>query len=116
MIDYILLGKRIQSCRKAAGLTQARLAERIGVSPNHISKIETGATKLSLQVFVDIADAVNVPLDHLMFGNLAQPSPVYAQEMAEALNHCTPKQKMAFISIVQEIHAMLEEAENARQV
>lgn len=36
------IGDRIQFYRKSSGLTQSRLAELIGVSPQAISKWETG--------------------------------------------------------------------------
>ena len=65
MINYTLLGKRIKKYRRKQGLTQAELAEIVGVSPNHISKIETASTKLSLEVFVGIADALKVSADQL---------------------------------------------------
>ena len=41
-INYKKLGKRIQSARREAGLSQEQLAEAIGKSPSAISTIETG--------------------------------------------------------------------------
>ena len=41
-INYKKLGKRIQSARKEAGLSQEQLAEAIGKSPSAVSTIETG--------------------------------------------------------------------------
>ncbi|MBS7062722.1 MAG: helix-turn-helix transcriptional regulator [Eubacterium sp.] len=46
--------------RKDCGLSQKQLAEKVGISTTHLSHIETGNTKLSLPVFVDIAEALSV--------------------------------------------------------
>ena len=37
------LGKRIMALRKAAGMTQEQVAERLGVSPQAVSKWENDA-------------------------------------------------------------------------
>ena len=53
-MDYYAIGQRIRKFRKACGLSQEELAEKVGISTTHMSHIETGNTKLSLQVLVDI--------------------------------------------------------------
>ena len=65
-MDYHKIGQKIRKIRKAHGLSQEELAERIGISTTHMSHIETGNTKLSLQVFVDIAAALEVRTDELL--------------------------------------------------
>ena len=47
-LDYKAIGKRIKIARIKADLTQERLAERIEISPTHLSNIETGTTRVSL--------------------------------------------------------------------
>ena len=54
-MDYYKLGQQIRKYRKVQGMSQEQLAEKIGISVTHMSHIETGNTKLSLQVFVDIS-------------------------------------------------------------
>ena len=54
-MDYYDVGQRIRKIRKARGLSQEQLAEKVGISTTHMSHIETANTKLSLPVFVDIA-------------------------------------------------------------
>ena len=41
-MDQIKIGKFIASCRKEQGMTQAVLAEKLGISDRAISKWETG--------------------------------------------------------------------------
>ena len=66
-IDYFEVGQRIRKIRKAKYLSQEELASRIDISSTHMSHIETGNTKLSLQVLVDIARELEVSTDELLF-------------------------------------------------
>ena len=47
-MDYNKIGEQIRKIRKAHGLSQEELAERVNISTTHMSHIETGSTKLSL--------------------------------------------------------------------
>ncbi|MCR5488114.1 MAG: helix-turn-helix transcriptional regulator [Lachnospiraceae bacterium] len=66
-LNYIFIGDRIRECRKERNLTQACLARMAGITPTHLSHIETGCTKLSLPVFVRIAKVLKVPADLLLY-------------------------------------------------
>jgi transcriptional regulator with XRE-family HTH domain len=59
------IGKRISSRRRLAGISQARLAETIGVAPETISRIETGALIPSLERLVSVAAELDIELDDL---------------------------------------------------
>lgn len=65
-IDYYKIGQRIKKYRKAYNFSQEQLAEKIGISVTHMSHIETGNTKLSLPVLVDIANALEVKTTDLL--------------------------------------------------
>ena len=51
-------GRTIQERRRAKGLGQRALAERVGVSFTYISKIENGTRRLDVIEFVRIAEAI----------------------------------------------------------
>ena len=53
-MDYYKIGQRIPKIRKAHRLSQEELAEQVNITTTHMNHIETGNTKLSLQVLVDI--------------------------------------------------------------
>ena len=65
-MNYYEIGQRIRRIRKARRLSQEELAEKVGMSTTHMSHIETGNTKLSLPVFVNIARALEVQTDCLL--------------------------------------------------
>lgn len=66
-MDYTEIGQRIRKYRKQMNFSQEELAEKIGISTTHMSHIETGSTKLSLPVLVELAKSLNVKTDSLLF-------------------------------------------------
>ena len=68
-MDYYAIGQRIRKIRKAHKLSQEDLSEQVGISVTHMSHIETGNTKLSLPVLVDLAAVLHVRTDDLLFDN-----------------------------------------------
>ena len=65
-MDYYKIGQQIRKLRKAHGFSQEELAEKVDISVTHMSHIETGNTKLSLPVFLDIAQVLEVSTDELL--------------------------------------------------
>ena len=61
-----LIGNNIAKYRVLAGLTQAQLAERIGVSTPFLSRIERGQKLMKLQTLCEIGNALNVSYDALL--------------------------------------------------
>jgi transcriptional regulator with XRE-family HTH domain len=69
-----LLGERVAALRREAGLTQAGLAEAIGVATETISRLERGATMPSLARLEDVARALAIDL-HELFRFASRPTP-----------------------------------------
>lgn len=99
-MDYYAIGQRIRKYRKAKGLSQEQLAEIVDISTTHMSHIETGNTKLSLQVFADLAEALQVNVDSLLTDvNMTNKQQTY-QEIMDILDQCTPAQAQALKEII----------------
>ena len=99
-MDYYAIGQRIRKYRKAKGLSQEQLAEIVDISTTHMRHIETGNTKLSLQVFVDLAEALQVNVDSLLTDvNMTNKQQTY-QEIMDSLDECTPAQAQALKEII----------------
>ncbi len=64
------MGKRIKLRRKELHLKQAELAEKLDISNNHMSSIENGRQKPSLDTFIHICNSLNVTPDYLLLGNM----------------------------------------------
>ena len=99
-MDYYKIGQRIRKIRKAHGLSQEELAEKVDISVTHMSHIETGNTKLSLQVLVDIAKALEVRADDLLNESGTYGKDTAINEIAAVLDRCTVAQAKAIVDVV----------------
>lgn len=64
--DLILeIGKRIQKYRVQKNLTQEQVAETVGISQKHLSRIEKGYHNPRFDMIIHIAEALNIPTDAL---------------------------------------------------
>ena len=97
-MNYEEIGKRIREYRKLKNLSQEQLAEKINISTTHMSHIETGSTKLSLQVLVDIAKVLNVNTDDLIF---EQKSQILVNRINNILSECNEEQIEVITNIVE---------------
>lgn len=83
------LGKRIARRRKQFGLKQNALAERLEISNNHMSCIETGKSQPSLVLLYQICKELKVTPDYFMLG--AMRSSNVSQALIEMLELCSAK-------------------------
>lgn len=65
-LDFKEIGARIQRCRIDKKMTQAELAEKIDTNQKHLSRIEGGYHRSTLDTIVAIAKALNVSVDYLV--------------------------------------------------
>ena len=66
MIDIKKVGERIASLRKERGLTGEKFAELLDVSPQAVSKWETGKNLPETMLLPDISRILSVPIDSIL--------------------------------------------------
>lgn len=100
-MDYYNIGQRIRKFRKAQGLSQEELAEKVNISTTHMSHIETGNTKLSLPVFVDITKALGVRANELLDDvDWMETAGKERDEILSVVEQCTAHQAKIIAEIV----------------
>lgn len=99
-MDYYAIGQRIRKIRKLKGMSQENLAERVDISVTHMSHIETGNTKLSLEVFAALAEALGARADELLFGEQGLKTEPAAKEIADVLSRCSAKEMCIISDII----------------
>lgn len=62
-------GSRIKTLRKAYGLSQEKFAEKLNVSTNTISTLETGKTFIKYPTLKNICKALNIEPEELFRGD-----------------------------------------------
>ena len=108
-MDYYAIGQRIRKNRKAQGLSQETLAEQVGISVTHMSHIETGNTKLSLPVLVDLATVLDVRTDDLLYDGVSAERSVAIDEIIQILDTCTAPQLKIIRNILKTTKISLEQ-------
>lgn len=69
MIDKEQFGKRISVLRKKIGLSQAELAEKFNVSPQAVSKWETGLTLPDIDILLEMSWFFDISINALLEDN-----------------------------------------------
>lgn len=87
-IDYKAIGKRIKIARIKADLTQEKLSEMVSISPTHLSNIETGTTRVSLNAIVSIANALKITSDDLLCDNIIKAKVQFEKDIARVIEDC----------------------------
>ena len=64
--EHICLGSRIRERRLSAGLSQEALAEKAGISPNTVSRIEGGLTEMYVETFRKLVHALGADAGTLL--------------------------------------------------
>lgn|GEM_PF-4500649 len=77
------LGIFIAQCRKARGLSQAELAEKVFMSPQAISSIEKNSSSLSLDTAKRIAEALGIGLNDLYSREMPKKAKTPAKDLDE---------------------------------
>lgn len=65
-IDKYTFGQKIRAARLSRSMSQARLADEIGVSPSTIAMYETGQRFPVLDNLDALADALNLPISYFI--------------------------------------------------
>lgn len=107
-MDYYAIGQRIRKVRKARGLSQERLAEKVGISTTHMSHIETANTKMSLSTFAELASALEVRTDELLYDYRLEDRSASIAHITELLDDCTTQQ----VRIIEDTVKTLKESLN----
>lgn len=96
-IDYIMIGERIRESRKKAGITQQQIAEIMDVSIAYLSRIERGTSNINLQRLAQLSVVLNVPIEYLISGVVAEKRTYLHKEFQEIMLQCSPdKQRLIY--------------------
>lgn len=77
-----MLGMRIAFLRASKGWSQAKLAQRIGVSTSAVGMYEQGRREPSLDLLVRLAQEFGVSTDYLLMGENMYSDSLEGQQMA----------------------------------
>ena len=105
-MDNREIGARIRLARRDAGLTQEKLAEKIGVSTVFVSQLESGGRAPGLETLVKLSQTLHVSLDLLVLGGA--PGGDAEACLAGLVQGRSPRQRMLAVSLVRSLFAEMD--------
>ena len=84
-LTSLTLGRRIQALRKEQSLTQDALAEKMGVTPQAVSKWENDQSCPDIMSLPQLAKVLQVSVDTLLTGHSAAPCAASAKKPEELI-------------------------------
>lgn len=88
--------------RKASGLTQAQVANRISVEKESVSRMESGKISLNLERLQQFADLFGCPVSELL-KEPSQDAQAQAETIAALMTHLEPEEREMIVNIVAEV-------------
>ena len=113
-LDYKAIGKRIKIARINADMTQERLSDLLGISPSHMSNIETGTTHVSLTTMVKLANALGVSLDDLLCDSVTHARPQFEWDIQQVLDGCSDYEIRVVADVARSVVDAMRRNENLR--
>jgi transcriptional regulator with XRE-family HTH domain len=95
------IASRVRGQRTALELTQEQLAREVGVTHQHVSRIEGGNAVPSLDLLVRLSDRLGVSTDYLLTGK--ETVPLSTVGVIRGDHHLSPAAKRHLIGIVCEL-------------
>lgn len=69
------LGARVTQARKAQGLTQQQLADRLGIAQQTLAHYEVGRVRIAASMLPVLAEILDVAIDELLMGHPSTRAP-----------------------------------------
>ena len=102
-IDYKIIGNRIKKERKQSKLSQEELAEILDISSSFQSRMERGATKISLDMLDRISEALHISLSLLVTGVTDSSKYFLDDELSLIVNDFNPNERRLLLDIAKSI-------------
>ena len=99
IFDFELIGDKLHSYRKKAGLTQSEVAELAGLSDRTYADIERGSVNMRIETVLRICKALQITPDSILTEeNLSYHE--RQKEILDRLNACTPRERETALQLL----------------
>lgn len=103
-MDTVKIGKYIAGKRKALGMTQAQVAEKLGMSDKSVSKWERGHNMPDISLLVEISEFFDVSIPEIINGERkSENMNEEVKEVAEKLSDYAGEEKINMIKNVRNL-------------
>lgn len=115
MIDYVAIGNNIRKCRRESGLTQEEVAERLGVTPDYVSKVENAQKHPSLKLLDKLATLYNMEMSEFITGVNPEHDNYGMPEFFDIVRDFEPETKVLLLKTAQTFTEVDEALKNSKK-
>lgn len=106
------LGSRIKEHRREAGVSQEALAEKAGISPNTVSRIEGGLMAMSVETFQKLVQALGMDANELIcHAGLSEGGDRHIRDIFDRISRMEQREREI---VVQTVRSLVEALEKSR--
>ncbi len=109
MANLVTVGSKIRACRKAAKMTQEKLAERVKISPTYLSEIETDRKQAGREVLCKIAEELEVSVDYLLYARKEHNGDIKMVEWKILFEDCSEYEQNVLFELVRSAKNILRD-------
>jgi len=106
-VNSIMLGERMKHLRSKQDLSQEALAEKVNQSRVNINRIENGERLPSIDILVEIANALHVSTDDLLVDSLEYPISTANSDLHRLLLDCNKVEEQILTKNARELKKIL---------
>lgn len=107
--ELIDLGSRIKKHRQEAGMSQETLAEKAGISPNTVSRIEGGLMAMSVKTFQKLVQVLGLDANELLcHAGLPENGDRHIKDVFSRVSHMSLKEQTIVAQTVEGLVDALE--------
>ena len=103
MVDYRLIGSRIQEQRKKVQLTQDYVSEAIGITTVYLSKIENGKVRPTIDTLSAVCDVIQCDLGAILSNTASESDSYQTEEVTKLFRACSPEVKPIALLILEQL-------------
>lgn len=106
-IDFARVGEHIKTARTKANKTQKAVAAACGCDPKHISAMENGRTRPSIDMLMLLSDELDVSVDYFLKDAPHAYKEYFVNvEFTERINQMTAVTRSALLNIMDQLIAV----------
>ena len=89
---FVVIGNRIRQCRINAGLRQEYVAEKVGISQKHLSRIERGYHNPHFETIIALANTLDVTVNDFLYDFTDENANIFLQGIKNDISAMSKQQ------------------------
>ena len=112
---YDKAARQLRLLRTKNNMSQAELAEKLGVNPKYLSYIERRQRRGSLEFYKDVANYFKVTLDYLFIDDIQTKKNIYVDSVMIRMSYMEEQDQKMVLKFVEDFGEYIAEREKEKK-